>query len=1255
LNAPLHIDPAAIARAFVSKRVPRSEQWRTHFGRSLTPARIDSAIRDAADGFMTDLTDAGAESILIDPHLASVLQKRFGSISQVDWDITPSQADGIDKQKALEIANVVRSQIAQIPAFRQALHDLAWGHWNGRAALEIHWDRRFTGRAQYQVAELSWIHPRRLTFGPERELRVIDPSWSVGQFQPVGLDTRVACKFIKFVPRLFDEYPERDGLNPRCLYWSNFKRFCARDRMILIELFAKPWRVLEEDSQATVSPDQVDEAIDYADALGGATVAKMPKGIKLNVVELDPKSGDLHNHTIEDCDKQTSKIVLGNTNTTDSQSGGLGSGQAFVHQDEQQLIFQADGDRIGGVLQRDLVLAIVTLNAGSFGISAFDACRYAPKFTLRTAPERDLERELRCYKMLLDLGLAAAADEVRERTGYRKPEEGEATIQVVESPQDDMSARYIPPRPMLVDPSGTEPGIGEYGGAGAQPPPAPKKPDGSTSAPANDTAPAAAAATLEPGTPDEDFELFQGPLGVALAELTDLAATEAADGLTNFPVLGENARVSLKNSRFRVFPLSVARQLREEYPQIWSKGTALGKLQFRKLAPIVDRRGVVETDAEDEAVRLREAWAAKHVNDGDVAGVVSQIQWLVIGAQGYDRMLRTIGVEKARIREVPAGREVAPVADVAASADSSPLLLDKQPGYINGSVEDISDARTRRGAAITTRWASALARSVDGHTTAARIRLALRAAAKALDVRSLASEIERCMLHSAALGVLDADWEANNEEPIAPATFAVQLAGGQRGFTTTPFWEAINAFLSREVVERSVWDRLTGSAKKKSFSIAGLARKSMLDVAFDELGKSITQGKSLANFRKALNARFDEAGWKKLKPSHVETVFRNATMGAYSSGREVQMTQPAVLKARPYWQIRVVKDDRCRATHAKVRGFVLRADDPFWKRVGRPPWGHQCFLPGTIISGAVVGASRALYTGKAIEIVTHKGRRLSVTANHPVLTADGFASAQSIRVGDDLVCYKVESGIGTLGLGTQGDEHHEPAEAEKVFGALSELVETGRIRCVSSDFHGEAERFAGDVDVVGSYWKLPSDDESAFAEKRDEFVLEQSTNATHGESNRRTLALGSDSTSSGPPSSAALPLDRSAVDLQSGPLVTLRFGLISQRDSSLAQCVADNLSGDAKLVGQLLERGAGSVSLDKVIEVREFDWSGHVYDFQSETGWVVADGIVASNCRCTVVSRSEREINRLGLSVRRGSEISGLPDPGWSSSKSDLL
>jgi uncharacterized protein with gpF-like domain len=53
------------------------------------------------------------------------------------------------------------------------------------------------------------------------------------------------------------------------------------------------------------------------------------------------------------------------------------------------------------------------------------------------------------------------------------------------------------------------------------------------------------------------------------------------------------------------------------------------------------------------------------------------------------------------------------------------------------------------------------------------------------------------------------------------------------------------------------------------------------------------------------------------------------------------MRQPAVLEARPYWQVLGVNDDRARPHHRAAHGKVLRADDGFWARAPLP-WGHNC-------------------------------------------------------------------------------------------------------------------------------------------------------------------------------------------------------------------------------------------------------------------------------------------------------------------------
>ena len=157
-----------------------------------------------------------------------------------------------------------------------------------------------------------------------------------------------------------------------------------------------------------------------------------------------------------------------------------------------------------------------------------------------------------------------------------------------------------------------------------------------------------------------------------------------------------------------------------------------------------------------------------------------------------------------------------------------------------------------------------------------------------------------------------------------------------------PFEEAVREFASRRVLTKPAWRRLTLASKKRAFTVANLARQSMVDTAHSELTHAIRSGIDLRAFRANLTERFTNNGWTPLKPSHVETVFRNAVSSAEATGRHVQMTQPHVLAARPYWQIFGVDDARTRPTHGAAHRKVLAADDPFWERTQGPPYGFAC-------------------------------------------------------------------------------------------------------------------------------------------------------------------------------------------------------------------------------------------------------------------------------------------------------------------------
>lgn len=919
--------------------VPRSEEWRPFFGKSLTPTRIEGALSSADAGFLQDLTDIGYEQLYYDPHLASLLGKRIGRIGASPWDFTPAQGTGIDKKYAMRAAELVRAQFAAIPSLSQAFEDLAWAHWDGRGGVENHWERIAFG---WRIAEFGWVAPRRLSLGRRRELRVID----VGGFgfEPDGVPVEdLWGKFTTLKPRLFNDYPEREGLLRRAIFWSFHKRFAARERAIIIELLRHGRQLLRESDKNTQAFDDAELAAhaDRLDGMNTGSTAYLPKGLEYDTTEIDSEATNGHERMIADVDKQLSKLILGGTGTTDAAAAGLNSKTSETHENQQQFIFERDGMRITERFQLCAVRPIVVLNKQRLGITNDDdALALAPLFSLRTKRESDRHEELKRARTYLDMGAAMALDELRQIGGYRKPDNDEALVQLVDSPQVQGSGRYIEPRIRVIDPTRSEsgqdmdkppPAIGEPGST--TPAPAPASGDGAaapepkTSGAADDEAP------LLDLEDDEDWGIYSAPVLGVQADLEELreGLSLADDERTNFPKRGDGLRVSLRNSNYKVFPAIEAEALKNEWPEIWRKGgNILGNLQFRRLAPIAKRGGVVETDTEEEAVRLREAWAARHFGDHQIEGVVAQVKWLVVGELGLDRMRRVLADAKARIRERRA------------DMPSEPVLLARQPSTPNGSPEALIVRGRKAALPVFESWAAALSRAATS-SDAAILRRQLRAAARRLDERALAPHVERCLLHGLMLGATDAHDEMEREVVFEPVRFE---GDGEHlllvaNFAAKPFQEAIDAFLGRTILPRSLFDRLTDKAKRHAFTIAGLAKKEMLQTAFDALATSIAEGRDLRTFRKDLDARFAEAGWTKLNPSHAETIFRNATMGSYAAGRDRQMSQPHVLAARPYWQILGVDDARTRKAHGDAHKKVLRADDPAWKRAPLP-WGHNC-------------------------------------------------------------------------------------------------------------------------------------------------------------------------------------------------------------------------------------------------------------------------------------------------------------------------
>lgn len=491
--------PVAALRKLFSTPAPTSES-RTRFGRSLNLDRIELALRDAEQGRMRELTDLEYETLNVDPHLAAVLAKRIGALATLDYDVLPADGTGIDPEIAAEIAAHVRNQLACIAQFQQSIRQLAWGLYHGRAALEIMWRVPKKNGEPHRVECLKWVHPRRLAFGPERELR-LDDSWAVRGFSTSGVALRdFRYKFVEFMPQLFGDYPEREGLAPRALYWSFFKRFANRERMILVELFGKPWRIIEVDAESDASAEDLEAADEAAQKLGGANTARMPRGTQLNVVSPSRAAGQIHQEVVEEADRQISKLVLGQTATTEG--GGTVPGADGMLRGEQLMILQQDAHLVSEAIESFLTDAIVAVN---FGEEFLD---HAPKFKLRSEIPADKRSELDRLKASLEAGLEVSRDEAYKLSGFSIPEAGDVIVKIEQPPAHPTAVQPPPPRPIIVYPPAKAPDPGEVqsipssgeGGLDSpeeapEPPPPPAPPP--TAPPSEDEPPADA--SFHPG------------------------------------------------------------------------------------------------------------------------------------------------------------------------------------------------------------------------------------------------------------------------------------------------------------------------------------------------------------------------------------------------------------------------------------------------------------------------------------------------------------------------------------------------------------------------------------------------------------------------------------------------------------------------------------------------------------------------------------------------------------------------------------
>lgn len=432
---------AELMKELVTRRVKQSSINRRHYGASTELNTIAAAILNAELGYLVDFMDLQTETLTLDPHLASCAVKRFAPLACADWDMTPAQAvEKGDRKWATEIADLVRDSFVRARGFQDAIYDTAWAIQDNRAASEVDWgmlEGRFLPRG------FEWIHPRDLTYGAWRELRIVDPHVGGGFRSDIGVDVEeIPGKFLHWKPRMFREHHEREGLGFRSVYWAFFKRFGNRNRMKLTEMYALGLRTVEIDNDSMANPESIKRIREEVQDLSSESTAVLDRGVGLNVIWPETNASEIFKITLEDCNAELSKLYLGNRSTTDPDANRSNS---IIGKNEQEMLFALDAARISARFQQ-LVRVAVAVNWPG-------AAHLVPKFQIRAAQQRDRDKELARVRVFLGLGMSVAVDEVREIAGFRAPIDDEPFLRLAPSGGVDALGNALPGAVEVVDPS----------------------------------------------------------------------------------------------------------------------------------------------------------------------------------------------------------------------------------------------------------------------------------------------------------------------------------------------------------------------------------------------------------------------------------------------------------------------------------------------------------------------------------------------------------------------------------------------------------------------------------------------------------------------------------------------------------------------------------------------------------------------------------------------------------------------------------
>lgn len=332
-----------------------------HPEEGLNPVRLAQIMKGAELGDiipMLDLAEAMEEKYL---HYRSVLGTRKLAVSSLPITVTAASTEKADQRAA----DIVR-EVMESATLRSSLSDMLDAIGKPYSVSEIIWDQQVN---EWRPEKILWRRPQ--WFIPDRvdgSTILIRGGPGDGSASLVADSAELARgnfgtpmdygKFVTHVHKSKSGITARNGLSRPAAWAYLFQNFTVKSWAVFLEVYGHPLRVGKYHESA--SPEQKKILLRAVRDISMDAAAIIPDSMSIEFIDAPAgTSGSMHMNNLDWWNNQVSKLVLGQTGTSDTAAY---AGTANAHEHVRDDIKDDDAAQLAATLTRDVAGPVTSFN-----------------------------------------------------------------------------------------------------------------------------------------------------------------------------------------------------------------------------------------------------------------------------------------------------------------------------------------------------------------------------------------------------------------------------------------------------------------------------------------------------------------------------------------------------------------------------------------------------------------------------------------------------------------------------------------------------------------------------------------------------------------------------------------------------------------------------------------------------------------------------------------------------------------------------